>query len=88
MNQDLEEEVLLLKTKLLKLEDTVNKLSFIKEIKIPLVAFAKELGITRQALTYHVKNNYKPQEDFYLENNKILLSVGILNSIKEYYNAK
>lgn len=85
---ELEQEVLLLKRKILDLEEVVNNLAMVQKLKIPLSSLAKELGISRQTLSYHVKSNYKPQEDFYIENNKILLNVNILNSIKEHYNAK
>lgn len=85
---ELEQEVLLLKRKILDLEEVVNNLAMVQKLKIPLSSLAKELGVSRQTLSYHVKNNYKPQEDFYIENNKILLNVNILNSIKEHYNAK
>ncbi|WP_151946629.1 helix-turn-helix domain-containing protein [Aliarcobacter butzleri] len=85
---ELEQEVLLLKRKILDLEEVVNNLAMVQKLKIPLSSLAKELGVSRQTLSYHVKSNYKPQEDFYIENNKILLNVNILNSIKEHYNAK
>lgn len=88
MSKELENEVLQLKSKILKLEEIVNNLAILQKVKIPLVSLAKELGISRQTLTYHVKAKYRPQEEFYIEDNKILLSVSILNSIKEYYNAK
>lgn len=88
MSLELEQEILLLKRKILKLEEIVNNLAIVQKLKIPLSSLAKELDISRQTLNYHVKSNYKPQEDFYIEDNKILLNVNILNSIKEYYNAK
>lgn len=88
MSTEIENEIAFLKNKIIMLEKIVNNLGIVQQIKVPLVSLAKELDISRQTLTYHVKSNYKPQEDFYIENNKILLSVSILNSIKEYYDAK
>lgn len=88
INSEIEDEIISLKNKILELEKKVEIFEFIKKIKIPLFAIAKELGISKQALTYHVKKHYKPQEEFYIEDNKILLDMSILKSIKEYYDAK
>ena len=88
LNTEIAEEILTLKNKIIELENRVSQLDIVSSLKIPLAQFANDLSISRQTLTYHVKQNYKPQVDFYFENNRILLNVGILNSIKEYYNAK
>lgn len=82
------DKILELKQQYLELKDTVENLSsiisFIKDI--PLTTVAKNLDISRQTLLYHIENNYKPQVDFYKQNGKIYISVGILQSIKAHYD--
>ena len=52
---------------------------------IPLSTIAKNLDIKKQTLTYHIKNNYLENRDFYKQNGKIYISVGILQNIKAHY---
>jgi len=81
------DEIVTLKQKVSKLEEIVQKLQKTQFKALPLSFVAKDLNITRQTLTYHIKANYIPEVDFYIKNNKIFLNMGILPSIKEYYNA-
>lgn len=87
MNCNCIDEVILLKQKILKLERMVNELHSKKLKTIPLSFVAKQLKVSRQTLTYHIKANYEPEVDFYIKDNKIVLNMDILPSIKEYYNA-
>lgn len=80
-------EITLLKQKLFELEKKVNSLKTKSLNTIPLSFVAKELNISRQTLAYHLKTNYEPEVDFYIKDNKIVLNMGILPSIEEYYNA-
>lgn len=80
-------EIFELKQQVLELNSKVENLTmlfdFIKDI--PLTTVAKNLNISRQTLKYHVENNYKPKVDFYKQNGRIYISVGILQLIKGHY---
>ncbi len=52
---------------------------------MPLSSVAKNLQIKKQTLTYHIKNNYLENKDFYKQDGKIYISVGILQHIKAHY---
>jgi len=86
MIHEYEHEIIALKQKLLKLEKAVNNLQTTKFQNIPLSFVAKELKVSRQTITYHVKANYTPEVDYFMHNNRILISTNILSSIKEHYN--
>jgi DNA-binding XRE family transcriptional regulator len=77
---ELKKRVLDLSAKVDVLNDT---LGFIKDI--PLTSLAKNLSISRQTLKYHIENNYLQDRDFYKQNDKIYISVGILQNIKAHY---
>ena len=85
---DCADEILNLKEKVLNLEKTLQQLQVSNFKDIPLAFVAQELNISRQALTFYVKSNFEPEVDFYLKNNRILLTMNILPSIKRHYNAK
>lgn len=75
------------KQKILELESQMKNvmsiLFFVKDV--PLSDVAKELGISRQGLNYHLSANYKDGVDFYLQSGKIYIRVGILHLIKAHY---
>jgi DNA-binding XRE family transcriptional regulator len=81
------EELAQLKKTVLDLSVRVDILSdtlgFIQDI--PLTTIAKNLSISRQTLIYHIENNYQTKKDFYKQDGKIYLSVGILPNIKAHY---
>lgn len=52
---------------------------------MPLSSVAKNLQIKKQTLTYHIKNNYLENKDFYKQDGRIYISVGILQHIKAHY---
>ena len=76
-----------LKKMVLDLTAKVKSLDAVLEcIKdMPLSSVAKNLKIKKQTLTYHIKNNYLENKDFYKQNGRIYISVGILQNIKAHY---
>lgn len=74
-----------LKLIVLDLKAEVNLLKITMPLSILLVDFARTLDISRQTLKYHLDNNYKSTVDFYKQNGKIYISVGILQHIKAHY---
>lgn len=82
---DFEKELFELKKILLEIKDDVKAVKPILKLKISMVEFAKDLKVPRQTLYAHLKANYEFEVDFYKENNRILLNVNILQSIRGYY---
>ena len=82
-----ESDFIKLKQTVLSLETKVNFLSSIMEdIKaIPLSSFAKTIDQSRQTIKYHLDANYLEGKDFYKQDGKIYISVGILPNIKAHY---
>ncbi len=65
-----------------------NRLQTIEKMilkKVSMPDLARELDISRQTLSHHIKANFKPQVDYYKENNKIYVDVSILPSIRMHY---
>jgi len=81
----MEEEIAQLKKIVLDLKAEVEQLKSIMPKVMQLSEIAKSLGISRQALKYHLENYYKEKEDFYKQNGKIYISVGVIPNIKRHY---
>jgi len=75
------------KQRLLELESQMKQVNsilfFIKDV--PLADVARELNISRQGLNEYLRSNFKENENFYKQNSKIYISVGILHHIKAHY---
>ena len=69
----------------LDLKDKVYMFEFLLPKHISLVDVANELNLSRQTLRAHVYSNYRVEVDFYKKNNKIMLDVSILLSIRRRY---
>jgi hypothetical protein len=79
-------EVIELKLLVLDLKNRVQTLESIMPKNISLVDFAHDLNISRQTLRAFLISNFRSEEDFYKQNNKIYLDVSILPIIKAHYD--
>lgn len=84
-NLDYEKEIVELKRIMLEVRDDVRQIKPLLNMKISLTDFAREIGIKSATLHAYVKSNYEPEVDFYKINNRILLNVNILQSIRGHY---
>lgn len=84
-NLDYEKEIFELKQIILEIREDVKIIRPLLKMKISLVDFAREIGISTATLHAHIKSNYEPEVDFYKINNRILLNVNILQSIRGHY---
>lgn len=82
---DCQKELFELKQILLEVLDNTRDIKPALKSKVLMTEFAKEIDISKQTLYAHLRANYQPEVDFYKENNKILLNVNILQSIRGYY---
>ena len=74
-----------LKQKILNLESEFNIFKSMLPTSVPLVDIAKRFDIPRQSLHYHLETKYTNKVDFYKQNGRMYISVGILPNIKAYY---
>jgi len=82
---DCQKELFEMKQILLEVLDNTRDIKPALKSKVLMTEFAKEIDISKQTLYAHLRVNYQPEVDFYKENNKILLNVNILQSIRGYY---
>jgi hypothetical protein len=84
-NIDYEKEIFELKQIMLEVREDVKIIKPLLKMKISLIDFTREIGINSATLHAYIKANYEPEVDFYKINNRILLNVNILQSIRGHY---
>lgn len=55
---------------------------------LPVSLLTKETGKSRQTIRNHLISNYEPEQDFKIENAKLLIASNVFVAIKEYYDNK